>query len=86
MAEHRGRRGPARFRPSRQASPSGRDWGGPERFAEVGQNLPDRPWLRDERDQPDVAATGWAFGGKLFPTRAMSLAHAIRELSCEQLF
>jgi hypothetical protein len=31
-----------------------------ERFAEMCEDLPDRPWLRDERDQPDVAAARWA--------------------------
>lgn len=24
------------------------------------QDLPDRPWLRDERDQPNIAAARWA--------------------------
>jgi hypothetical protein len=33
-----------------------RDWWWLKRFAKMGQDLTDRPWLRDERDQPDVAA------------------------------
>jgi hypothetical protein len=33
----------------------------------VRQNLPDRPGLRDEGDQPDVAATRWALVRKLLP-------------------
>ena len=43
----------------------GRDGRRFERFAEVREDLADRPWLRDERDQPDVAATVWALEGKL---------------------
>ena len=35
------------------------------RLAEVGENLPDRPRLRDERDEPDFAAARWALKGKL---------------------
>jgi len=38
-----------------------------ERFAEMRKNLPDRPWLGDERDQPDVAAAVWALKRKLLP-------------------
>ena len=38
-----------------------------ERFAEVGEDLPDRSGLRDKRDQPDVAAAGWALERKLLP-------------------
>ena len=44
-----------------------RDWRRHERFAEMGQDLPDRPWFRDERDQPDVAAARWALERKLLP-------------------
>jgi len=33
----------------------------------MGQDLADRPWFRDERDQPDVAAAGWALERKLLP-------------------
>ena len=36
-----------------------------ERFAQVCKDLPDRPRLRDERNQPDVASTGWALERKL---------------------
>ncbi|MDA1202257.1 MAG: hypothetical protein O3C39_11300, partial [Planctomycetota bacterium] len=36
-----------------------------ERFAQVGEDLPDRPRLRDERDQTDVAAACWALERKL---------------------
>jgi hypothetical protein len=38
-----------------------------ERFAEVGENLPDRSGLRDERDQSDVAAARRALERKLLP-------------------
>ena len=38
-----------------------------ERFAQVGEDLPDRPRLRDERDQPDVAAAVRALERKLLP-------------------
>jgi hypothetical protein len=38
-----------------------------ERFAQVGEELPDRPRLRDERDQTDVAATVRALERKLLP-------------------
>ena len=38
-----------------------------EWFVEVCENLPDRPWLCDERDQPDVAAARWALKRKLLP-------------------
>jgi hypothetical protein len=57
-----------------------------ERFAKVGENLPDRPRLRDEGDQPDVAATARALERKLLPPLAMSLAQAIRDVSCERGF
>jgi hypothetical protein len=43
----------------------GRDRRRFERFAQVGEDLPDRPRLRDEGDQPDVAAAGWALERKL---------------------
>ena len=46
---------------------SGRDRRRFERFAEVGENLPDRSGLRDERDQPDVAAARLAQERKLLP-------------------
>ena len=46
---------------------SGRDGRRFERFAEVGENLPDRSGLRDERDQPDVAAARRAQERKLLP-------------------
>jgi hypothetical protein len=35
------------------------------RFAKVGQDLPDRAWFRDERDQPDVATAVRALERKL---------------------
>ena len=43
-----------------------------EGFAKMGQDLPNRPWLRDKRDQPNVATTTGALDGKSSPTRAMS--------------
>ena len=48
-------------------APARRDWWWLERFAEVCQNLPDRPWLCDERNQPDVAAAVRALERKLLP-------------------
>ena len=38
-----------------------------ERFAQVRQDLPDRPRLRNERDQPDITATTGALEWKLLP-------------------
>jgi len=38
-----------------------------EGFAKMGQDLPNRPWLRDERDQPNVATTTGALEWKLLP-------------------
>ena len=38
---------------------------GPGPPAEVREDLADRPWVCDERDQPDIAATVWALEGKL---------------------
>jgi hypothetical protein len=38
-----------------------------ERFAEVREDLPDRPWLGNERDESDVAATPRALQRKLLP-------------------
>ena len=46
---------------------SGRDRRRFERFAEMGENLPDRPRLRDEGDEPDVAAARRALERKLLP-------------------
>ncbi len=57
-----------------------------ERFAEVCQDLPDRPRVGDERDQSDGAAARRTFERKLRPTRASSFAQAIREVSCERGF
>ena len=49
-----------------------------ERFAQVCQDLPDRPRIGDERDEPGVATAPRALQRKLL---AKSLAHAIREVS-----
>ena len=38
-----------------------------ERFAKMGQDLPNRPWLRDERDEPNVTAAVRALKRKLLP-------------------
>ena len=38
-----------------------------EQFAQMREDFPDRPRLRDERDQPDVAATVRALERKLLP-------------------
>jgi hypothetical protein len=43
------------------------DWRRLERFAEVCQDLPDRPRIGDECDQPDVAAAVRALKWKLLP-------------------
>ena len=45
----------------------GRDGRWFERFAKMCEDFPDRPRLRDERDQPDVAAAGGARKWKLLP-------------------
>ena len=53
--------------PVRGRATSGRDGRRLEWFAEVFENLPDRLWLRDEGNEPDVAATGGARKWKLLP-------------------
>ena len=58
--------GPARALPSRRAT-GGRDGRRLERFAQVCQDLPDRPWLGNERDESDVATTPRALQRKLLP-------------------
>ena len=45
----------------------GRDGRWFERFAKMCEDFPDRPRLRDERDQPDVAAAVRALERKLLP-------------------
>jgi len=72
--------------PVRGRATSGRDGRRLEWFAEVFENLPDRPWLRDEDNEPDVAATGGHASGNSSPTRARSFAQAMREVSCERGF
>jgi hypothetical protein len=57
-----------------------------ERFAKMGQDLPNRPWLRDERDEPDVTAAVRALKRKLLPHPGHQFPHAIREVSCERGF
>ena len=42
-----------------------RDWRRLERFAEVREDLPDRPRIGDERDESDVAAAPRALERKL---------------------
>ena len=46
---------------------SGREGRRLEWFTHVCEDLPDRLRLRDERDQPDVAAARWALKRKLLP-------------------
>ena len=53
------------FAPVGGRATSRRDGWWLERFAQVCKDLPDRPRLRDERNQPDVASTGWALERKL---------------------
>ena len=72
-----------KFAPVGRWASSGRDRRRFERFAEMCQDLPNRPRFRDEGDEPDVAAARWALERKLLPTRAISLAQAIREVSSE---
>jgi hypothetical protein len=44
---------------------SGREWRRFERFAEVRENPPNRPGLRDEGDQPDISVAVRALERKL---------------------
>ena len=53
--------------PVNRRATGGREGRWLERFAEVCQDLPDQPWIGDERDQPDVAAAGGARKWKLLP-------------------
>ena len=57
-----------------------------ELFAQLRDDLADEPWFGDERDQPDVATTVGALEWKRFPTRAISLAQAISDVSGERGF
>jgi hypothetical protein len=45
----------------------GRDWRRLERFAQMREDLPDRPRIRNERDESDVATTPRARKRKLLP-------------------
>jgi hypothetical protein len=57
-----------------------------ERFAEMGENLADGPWLWcnaiSRMSPPQLGHSS----GNSSPTRAMSFAQAIREVSCERGF
>ena len=55
-----------------------------ERFAEVCQDLPNRPWLDDERDQPDVATTPRARKRKLLAHPSHEFGLWRREVSWER--
>jgi hypothetical protein len=55
-----------------------------EQRAYTRGNLPDRPRLHNECDQPDVAATTRALQRELLSTRVMSLAQAIRKVSWQR--
>jgi len=55
------------FAPVGGRAAGGRDGWWLERFAEMREDFPDRPRLRDERHQPDVAAAVWALKWKLLP-------------------
>ena len=55
------------FAPVGRWAASGREGGRFEWFAEVCQDLPNRPRFRDERNQLDVAAAVRALERKLFP-------------------
>ena len=50
------------------------------------KNLSDRARRRDEGNEPDVTAAVRALERKLLPTRAISLAQAIRDVSWERGF
>ena len=45
----------------------GRDWRRLERFAQMREDLPDRPRIGNERDESDVATTPRARNRKLLP-------------------
>ena len=67
-------------------APRGCDWWRLERFAKMREDLPDRPrlWCNAiSRMSPPHAGHS---GGNSSPTRAMSFAHAIRDVSCERGF
>jgi hypothetical protein len=53
------------FAPVGRRASGRRDGRGPERLAEVCQDLPDGPWVGDERDQPDVTTAVAALEWKL---------------------
>jgi len=55
------------FVPVGGRAPCRQKWRRLEWFAEMREDFPDRPRLRDERDQPDVAAAVWALQRKLLP-------------------
>jgi len=55
------------FAPVGGRATSGRHRWRLERFAKMREDFPDRPRLRDERDQPDVAAAVRAQKRKLLP-------------------
>jgi len=67
-------------------APGRRDGWWLQRLAEVCQNLPDGPrlWCNaiSRMSPPQFGHSS----GNSSPTRAMSLAHAIREVSCERGF
>ena len=48
-------------------APGRRDGWWLERFAQVREDPSNRPRFRNERDEPDVAAAGWALERKLLP-------------------
>ena len=75
-----------KFVPLGRRAPGGCNRWWLERFAQMREDFPDRPRLRHERDQPDVAAAVRALERKLLPTRAISFAQAIRDVSCERGF
>ena len=55
------------FVPVGRRAPRGCDWRRFERLAQMCEDLPDRPRLRDKGNEPDVAAAGWALERKLLP-------------------
>jgi len=55
------------FVPVGGRAPCRQKWRRLEWFAQVREHLPDRPRLRDERDQPDVATAVGALERKLLP-------------------
>jgi hypothetical protein len=62
----------------------GRDWRRLERFAQMREDLPDRPRIGHERDESDVATTPRAFERKFLPQPGHEFGLLRREVSWER--